>query len=457
MLSMTAPMRIAFLSWESKHSIAVGGMAEHVTELAAALHQRGHEIHVFTRIGPKQAGYDCIDGVHYHRCPYETHPDFLIDNERMCNSFVWHLAETESYLKGPFDIVHGHDWLSVRAMTQAKNHHGRPVVMTMHSTEFGRCGNQLCEGQSRRIREIEWLGSYVAEGLVCVSGALRQEVQNLYSVPTDKTHVIYNGVDVKRFDSRIDSRSIRRQHDIGLDDPIVLFAGRLTWQKGPDILVEALPDLVRQHPKTKFVFAGEGDLRSKMERRIAALDIAPATRFVGHRNGRELVGLFKSADVVCVPSRNEPFGIVILEAWSARKPVVATRNGGPAEFVAHEDTGLIVSADHGSIGRGIGVLLANKTMGRRMGRNGRREAETAFTWDTIAATTEGVYRSILDRRSNGSSSEKHTREMLLPKPRGLEDSWWENTMPTRRNLSRTRSAGPPPFAKAPSDEESARS
>ncbi len=450
---MTAPMRIAFFYWESRYSIAVGGLAEHVTELAAALRQRGHEIHVFTRIGPKQTGYDCIDGVHYHRCLYETHSDFLVDNERMCNSFVWHLAETESYLKGSFDIVHGHDWLSVRAMTQAKNDRGRPVVMTMHSTEFGRCGNQLYEGQSRRIREIEWLGSYVAEGLVCVSGALRQEVQNLYSVPTDKTHVIYNGVDVKRFDARIDRRSTRRQYDIELNDPLVLFAGRLAWQKGPDILVEALPDLVRQHPRSKFVFAGDGYLRSEVERRVAALDVASATRFVGHRNGRELVGLFKSADLVCVPSRNEPFGIVILEAWSARKPVVATRNGGPAEFVAHEDTGLIVSGDHDSIGRGVGALLANKTMGRRMGRNGRREAEAAFTWNTIAATTEGVYRSILNRRSNGSSSKKHTRETLLPKPQGLKGSWWENTMSTRRSLSRARPTGPPPLIETPSDKE----
>ncbi len=393
-------MRIALLAWESKYSIAVGGLGEHVTELGAALCRRGHEVHVFTRIGDGQTGYDCIDGVHYHRCPFEPHPDFLVDNRRMCDSFIWHLAEAESYLNGPFDIVHGHDWLSVHALAQAKNRHGRPAVMTIHSTEYGRCGNQLCEGQSRRIREIEWEGTFVAERIICVSRALRDEVQALYSVPRDKTDVIYNGIDVRRFDTRINKRTARRRHAIGMDDPFVLFAGRMTRQKGPDILVEALPELLEHHPKAKFVFAGDGDLRSGLEQRATALGVAPATRFVGHRGGRDLVSLFKSADVVCVPSRNEPFGIVILEAWSARKPVVATLNGGPAEFVRHEDTGLTVTDDRRAIGRGVASVLSDRPMGRRMGRNGRREAESRFSWNIIAAATERVYQSVLDRRSD---------------------------------------------------------
>jgi glycosyltransferase involved in cell wall biosynthesis len=393
-------MRIALLAWESKHSIAIGGLAEHVTELAAALQPRGHEIHVFTRVGPGQRGYDCIDGVHYHRCPYETHPDFFIDVERMGNSFVWHLVETESYLKARFDIVHGHDWLAVHALRQLKNDHDRPVVMTVHSTEFGRCGNQLFEGPSRRVRSFEWEGTYLAERVICVSNALRKEVQDLYSVPGDKMSVVYNGVDVHRFDTRVSTRVAREQYAIGREDPMVLFAGRMTWQKGPDLLVEAMPTLLRHHPNAKFVFAGDGDLRYGLERRAAALGVAPAARFVGHQKGRELVSLFKSADLVCVPSRNEPFGIVILEAWSARKPVVATRNGGPAEFIKHQNTGLMVSDDCHSIGRGVGAVLADKSEGRRMGCNGRREAESRFSWNTVAIATERVYQSVLENRYN---------------------------------------------------------
>ena len=392
-------MRVALLSWESKHSIAVGGLAEHVTELAAALQKRGHDVHLFTRLGPGQSGYEEVGGVHYHRCPYKPDADFMIDNKRMCDAFAWHLAETASFIGSPFDVVHGHDWLSVRAIAQIKERHQRPVVLTVHSTEYGRCGNQLHEGQSRRIREVEWEGTYLAERVICVSRALRNEVRRLYSVPADKMHVVYNGVDVKRFDQRINTRTSRRSYDIAADDPFVLFAGRMTWQKGPDLLVDALPGVLVRHPRAKFVFAGEGDMRDDLEKRATALGVAPATRFVGYRAGSELIGLFKSADLVCVPSRNEPFGIVILEAWSARKPVVTTRNGGPGEFVCHDATGFTVSDEPDSIGHGLETVLADKTNGRRMGRNGRKEAEARFTWEIVAAETENVYQSLLDSRA----------------------------------------------------------
>ena len=388
-------LSVAILSWESLHSVSVGGLGAHVSELAAALERRGHEVHLFTRAGPGQASYKLINGVHYHRCPYDHHPDFLTDNARMCDSFVWHLAETEAFLDKPFDIVHGHDWLAVRAMVQAKNRHHRPIVMTVHATEYGRCGNQLLEGMSRRIRDIEWEGTYVADRIICVSGMLRKEVQDLYSVPMDKMHVVYNGVDVKRFDARVNVRSTRRKYSVHDYDPLVLFAGRLTWQKGPDLLVDAMPDLLNDHPRSKFIFAGDGDMRDGLERRVASMGVTAQARFVGYQQGQDLVSLFKTSDTVCVPSRNEPFGIVILEAWSARKPVMATRTGGPAEFVRHRDTGVTVSADRDSIREGVSTILSDKKDGRRMGRNGRREAESRFSWDTIATETEAVYQAVL--------------------------------------------------------------
>jgi glycosyltransferase involved in cell wall biosynthesis len=395
-------MRIALLSWESKHSISVGGLAEHVTELGAALTRFGHEVHAFTRIAPGQTGYTMVDGVHYHRCPYEPHPDFLADNQRMCDSLVWHLAETESFLGARFDLIHGHDWLVVRAMEQAKHLHGRPLVMTFHSTEFGRCGNRLFEGASRQIRDLEWQGSFLSAHVICVSKSLQREVQGLYSVPGDKMSAIYNGIDVSRFDLRMDKRAARREIQVGMDDPMVLFAGRLTWQKGPDLLMNALPDLLSGHPDTKFVFAGDGDMRGSLRDRAERLGVASATRFVGKLGGRDLVGLFKCADLVCVPSRNEPFGIVILEAWGARKPVVATRNGGPGEFVTHERTGLTVSDRSESIQWGVDRVLGDKAEGTRLGRNGRREAESFFSWDTIGEQTIDVYQSVLGESTVGT-------------------------------------------------------
>ncbi|MDO8629932.1 MAG: glycosyltransferase [Phycisphaerales bacterium] len=394
-------MKIAMLSWESMHSIAVGGIAPHVTELASALHLRGHDVHIFTRRHDGQKRYERIGDVHYHRCAYVGHEEFTEDMARMADSFAWHLGEVEYGYGEPFDIVHGHDWMITRALVRLKNERHRPAVMTIHSTEYGRCGNELFwHGQSKRIRDLEWEGAYVADRVICVSESLRKEVSQLYTLPEDKTLSIYNGVNASRFDAPVDVKKIRRSCAVNADEPCVLFAGRLAWQKGPDMLLDAVPSVLERRPKVKFVFAGEGEMRSQLEAQAAAAGIARSVRFVGYRTGQDLVGLFKSADLVCVPSRNEPFGIVILEAWSASKPVVATRTGGPAEFVRHLDTGWTVSSDVESIGDGLEAVLADDDHARRMGVNGRREAETRFSWNTIAAQTEGVYLSVLGRKAS---------------------------------------------------------
>ena len=391
-------MRIAIFSWETLHSISVGGVAAHVTGLSAALHSRGHEVHVFTRQGPGQATYEEIRGVHYHRCPFQGHPDFVEEIRRMCNSFVWHFGETQHFLgDGGFDVVHGHDWLCAQALVQAKNAHHKPVVMTIHSTEYGRCGNKHCLGRAERISHLEWEGTYVSDRIICVSESLREEAREIYRIPPDKMTTVYNGVDAARYDGSVDTGRVRAHCGVGQRDPMVLFVGRMAWQKGPDILLAAIPGLLQERPQAKFVFVGDGEMRGDLERDARQMGLGQATRFLGYRNGTELVNLFKSADVVCVPSRNEPFGIVILESWSAGKPVVATRNGGPAEFVSHGYDGLVVRDDSPSVGWGLGTTCADFSHARWMGCNGRSAVQSRFSWSTIAARTERVYQAAWGR------------------------------------------------------------
>jgi len=173
----------------------------------------------------------------------------------------------------------------------------------------------------------------------------------------------------------------------------VLFCGRLCVQKGPDLLLEAVPGLLRHYPQAKFVFVGDGHMRGELERRSQQLGVSRATRFLGSRNGGELDDLYKACDAVCLPSRNEPFGISALEGWAAGKPVIASENGGPREFIWHNVTGLKVYATSDSVGWGIGTLFTNFEWARWMGGNGRRAAETAFKWDSIAEKTEQCYQS----------------------------------------------------------------
>lgn len=386
-------MRIALLAWESLHSIPVGGVGVHVTELAAALERHKHEVHVFTRVGPAQPLYSCIDGVHYHRCPFPLSPNFVDEVNNMCRAFVKACFDVEDYL-GRFDIVHAHDWLTSNAAVWIKEGRGRRAVLTMHSTEYGRNGNRFFAGQAARVQDHERHGTYCADRVITVSNQLKREVQWLYQVPEHKTKVIYNGVNARAFDFSLDPGDVKRKYAIGPLDPTVLFVGRLVVQKGPDILVRAMPHILKYYPNAKFVFVGDGHMRNDCLGLAHQLGVAHALRMVGAKQGRDVTELFKACDIVAVPSRNEPFGIVILEGWSAEKPVVSTKRGGPAEFVWHGINGLHVDDNPDSVAWGLGTLLADFNRCRWMGRNGRAAVDAAFSWDRIVEQTEQVYASV---------------------------------------------------------------
>ena len=386
-------MKIAILSWESLHSISIGGVGAHVTELAAALERKGHEVHLFTRMARwDHSQYELIHGVHYHRVPYPGHSDFIEDTNNMCRSFVTAVFKCEDYMGAHFDIVHAHDWMTSNAMVWIKQGRGRRGILTIHSTEYGRCGNNFYGGRSSRIRDHERHGIFMADRIITVSNALKNEIKWMYNVPDWKVSAIYNGVSYKHFDVYIDVENVKKRLHIGPMDPMVLFAGRMTSQKGPDLLLEAVPFILRFHPHAKFVFAGDGDMRWSLEHRARQMGVSHATRFLGHQNAWGLRDLFKACDCVCVPSRNEPFGIVILEAWSAQKPVVATDSGGPTEMIWHDVTGYRVYQNPNSIAWGIGFLFTNFDHARWMGKNGREAVEKSYSWDVIAEHTFNVYK-----------------------------------------------------------------
>ncbi len=386
-------MRIALFAWESLHSISVGGIAVHVSELASSLAHRGHEVHLFTRMGkPDHPHYEWISGVHYHRCPYPASQDFIEEVNNMCRSFVESFFKTEG-LTGPFDVVHAHDWLASNAAVWIKEAAGHRMVLTIHSTEFGRCGNNFWDGQSAVIRDHERHGTYCADKVITVSQTLKKEVAWMYNVPEHKSNVIYNGINEHHFNGWVDTAAVRKLYGIGPMDPTILFVGRMVYQKGPDFLAESIPNILNYYPNAKFVFVGDGEMRRHVEERSRHLGCEHACRFLGYLNGWRLTDLYKAVDVVCVPSRNEPFGIVILEAWSAGKPVVATSVGGPSEIVWHDVTGLKIFPNVDSVSWGLGTCLEDFEHCRWMGENGRIAVETAFSWDVIADQVVDVYTS----------------------------------------------------------------
>jgi glycosyltransferase involved in cell wall biosynthesis len=163
-------------------------------------------------------------------------------------------------------------------------------------------------------------------------------------------------------------------------------------QKGPDLLVEAVPHILRSRPDMKFIFMGEGDMRSFCERRTVELDVGDACRFLGYTSPSAKEELMNACDLICIPSRNEPFGVVVLEAWDACKPVVATE---AISIIRNFEDGLLAYIQPESIAWCINRLLKNPEEMRKLGMAGYNRIEAEFSWDRIAKRTEEVYDKAL--------------------------------------------------------------
>ena len=388
-------MRVAIFSWESLHSINIGGLGVHVTELAAGLERRNHDIHVFTRRRDGQSHYDWIDGVHYHRIDHGITDNFVQCMDWMCQAMAHRFYEVTSLI-GKFELVHAHDWLTGNVLKYISDGFGTPGVLTMHSTEYGRDGNILYDGFAQWIRDTDAAACNHAKVIISVSGFLADELQRFYGVPHWKIHVVPNGVGYHHFNGYLEPGPVKNRYGIDPLDPTILAAGRITIQKGMDLLIEAVPMVLGYFPSAKFIISGDGPEKEAVMNRANELGVGHAVRFLGSLSRGEYTELMRSVDILALPSRNEPFGLVALEAWSAGKPVVATTAGGPREYVWHDVNGFLVDANPGGLAHGIGSLLADHDHCRALGHNGRVAVEDRFNWNNVASYTEGVYHAALN-------------------------------------------------------------
>ncbi len=386
-------MRIAHFCWESLYGIRCGGLASAITGLTEALAEKGHEVHLFTRWKEGFERHECINGVHIHRCVFDPKGNML--------EFAWKMSQAMvsdfQYIKrqvGDFDIVHCHDWHVVDAL-EALKRAGYRTVFTCHSTEWGRCGNAFGDGwESRAISHKEWYGIYLADLVTTVSKAMKGEIQWLYQVPDWKIQVIPNGIRPEKYAMDVDAGQIKKAYGIHPLAPVILFVGRISYQKGPDLLVEAIPHVLSYRWDAVFVFVGEGDSRAYCESRVRELGVGERTKFLGWVSDEEYTKLLNACDIVCIPSRNEPFGLVLLEAWSAGKAVVATDVGGLSENIENFVDGIKVFTYPESIAWGINYIINDAFGVRYLGENGRKKVKN-FAWEIIADRMLSAYRSIL--------------------------------------------------------------
>lgn len=370
--------------------MTVGGVSPHVTELAETLSAIGHEVHIFTQSGWMR-DYDEINGVHYQRCSYSPSGGIVHQMDQMCDAMYDRFGSVQKEF-GEFDVLHGHDWHPVDALDRIKHDYGKEFVVTCHSTEWGRNGNQFGNWwESREISHREWLGGYEAREVIITTDQFKEEVQQIYQLPDYKITVIPNGINPGKVGKDVDAGAVKKRFGIHPYAPVVLFTGRICYQKGVDMLIDAIPEVLRKRWDARFVFIGDGGMRPYCEHRASELGVGGACRFLGHVPDEMLYDCMNACDIACVPSRNEPFGIVVLEAWDAAKPVIAT---DAVHLIDNFSNGVTGYKNPESIAWCINYSMGDLDSTKKMGRNGKKLVETKYNWGRIADDTVKVYRRL---------------------------------------------------------------
>jgi glycogen(starch) synthase len=386
-------MRILMLSWEYPPRV-VGGMAHVVAEVSRALVQEGNEVDVITALDEHLAAAETMDGVKVHRvAPYHGRP---------LNFFAWvHQLNLAMLEKGVtlcrrknFDLIHAHDWLVAYPGRALKHIFHLPLIASVHATEFGR-NNGLHNDDQRYIGEVEWWLTYEAWKVICNSRYMREEVETVFNLPSDKIEIIPNGIRPAAFQVRKVDPAVR-QRFAAPGEKLILFIGRLVREKGVQVLLEALP-MIRDHfPDTRLVVAGRGPFEEDLRRTALNLGVDRFVTFAGYIDEPVRNQLYAQADVAAFPSLYEPFGLVALEAMATGTPVVVSDTGGFAETVEHEVNGIRAQTGNaGDLARQITRLLAEPELARRLSHRGLLEVEEKYSWSSLSRQYEALYQKVV--------------------------------------------------------------
>lgn len=390
------------LSWEYPPRV-VGGLGRHVHALATSLARQGHAVVVVTRDHPDAPADTVVEGVRVVRVS-EDPP--LVPFEEL---LAWVMAFNHSLTRAalgvldgfPPDVVHAHDWLVAHAAKTVKDHLGVPLVATVHATEAGRHQGWLPGPVNRAIHSVEWWLTYEARRVVTCSAYMRDEVLRLFALPPDKVDVVPNGIDLAHWHADADQVTALRAGLAPDGAPLLLYAGRLEYEKGVQTVLQALPRLRRRHRGVRLVIAGVGTHEEELRAMAASLRVGRAVDFLGFLSPDELAVLAAAASCALVPSLYEPFGMVALECAAAGTPLVVADTGGLREFVSPGVTGLrFPPGDPAALADAVTRLLGDQVLSQRLVREARQLLASDYTWDAIAARTAGTYeRSVREERA----------------------------------------------------------
>jgi glycosyltransferase involved in cell wall biosynthesis len=384
---------VLMLAWEYPPRI-IGGLARVVGSLSEQLAHTGWDVHVVTCDHPGSAEHETVGQVHVHRVKTQTDttPDFLTWVNRLNFGLLQYAIPL--HRENPFSIIHAHDWMVTDSAWVMKASYDLPLVATIHATEAGRM-HGIHNDLQRYIHQAEWRLTYESWSVIVNSAHMSAELQYSFTLPANKTIVIPNGTDPEAFAFAFEPSSFRNSF-AAPDEKLILFVGRLVVEKGVQVLLSAAPKILSAWPNTKILIVGTGYYQDELKKQAYHLGIQNQVNFLGYVSDEELKKLYRIADVVCIPSLYEPFGIVALEGMAAKVPVVTSDTGGLSDFVEHMVTGVTTyTGDSGSLSWGILEVLRNSDLAARLVAEAYRRIKQTYNWQAIARRTSEVYVKVI--------------------------------------------------------------
>jgi glycosyltransferase involved in cell wall biosynthesis len=359
------------------------------------------KVHVVTCDFPGAPAHEVIDGVEVHRIDSYKNPapDFPTWVYLMNLNMQKEAAAIVNKLGEKIDVFHAHDWLVATAGIGLKHIFRKPLLVTMHSTEIGR-RDGLHTSTEKMIHETEaWL-TYEAWKVICCSGYMVSHVRWAFGLPEDKLVMVPNGVNTQVYERSETEDCVSFRVRFALpEEKIVLYVGRMVYEKGIHILVNAVPKVLEK-VNAKFIIVGSGYMKEQLLNIVRSMRLEHKVLFMGFVDDETLIRLQKCADISVVPSLFEPFGIVALEAMAAKSPVVVSDTGGLSEIVDHDATGFKAYPNNpDSLAWGIIKILLDEGYRNYIRENAYRKVQEKYDWEKIAQQTKSIYKAVLGEYS----------------------------------------------------------
>lgn len=281
--------------------------------------------------------------------------------------------------KEDFDVIYAHDWISFPAGIELKKKLNKPLVLHVHSLDTDR----ISETHHSWVYEEELKGFKAADAIITVSSYTADRLIQHYQINPEKVHVIHNGIDLPK----IKHTGKKRFHA-----PLVVFVGRLAEQKGGATFIQIAAEILKTHPDVRFVLAGDGALKADLTELVVRKKIGHRVHFTGHLSQSKVWELLAEADVFCLPSKSEPFGLATLEAAAAGLPVVISKQSGVAEVLPEA-----ITPDHQdvlSFSSAILKLISDEKETQNIGSK-NKQAATLLTWEATATKVGEALKTVL--------------------------------------------------------------